>query len=142
MNLYRMINGVNPAGFFILPMLGYHPDSYPGFRDCFTSDEIRPDLDNKIHIYTQTGGSNREKYRVEIDWMRNLPGYITDFDDASDSAYASFVYEVPDEFSEDFKLIMKHRLKDTSQAYQNKLYEIYGTELRDKLDKIFISESD
>ncbi len=34
MSLYNMINGVNPATFFILPMLGKHPDEYPRFRDC------------------------------------------------------------------------------------------------------------
>ena len=35
MSLYNMINGVQPAAFFVLPMLGKHPDEYPRFRDCF-----------------------------------------------------------------------------------------------------------
>jgi hypothetical protein len=36
MSLYNMMNGANPATFFILPMLGEkHPEQYPRFRDCF-----------------------------------------------------------------------------------------------------------
>jgi len=47
------MNGVNPCVFFILPMLGKHPEEYPRFRDCFVVDEEHPEYDNCIHIYTR-----------------------------------------------------------------------------------------
>lgn len=53
MSLYNMINGVNPATFIILPMLGKHPDEYPRFRDCFIKDGM-------IEVYTRVGGNNRD----------------------------------------------------------------------------------
>ena len=49
-----MINGVNPATFLFLPMLGKHPDEYPRFRDCFISE----DETQKI-VFTRVGGGNR-----------------------------------------------------------------------------------
>lgn len=54
MSLYNMICGVNPAAFFILPMLGKHPDEYPRFRDCFVSDD-----ETSIEVLTRVGGGNR-----------------------------------------------------------------------------------
>ncbi len=54
MSLYNMINGVNPATFFILPMLGKHPDEYPRFRDCFVGEDQK-----SIEILTRVGGGNR-----------------------------------------------------------------------------------
>ena len=71
MSLYNMVNGVKPTTFFVLPMLGKHPDEYPRFRDCFLSDEEHPQYDDHIHIYTRTGGGNREGYEAENDAMRH-----------------------------------------------------------------------
>lgn len=77
MSMYNIFHGANPATFFILPMLGKHPDEYPRFRDCFverrkfTIDEESglPMMDVKdgggeaeqvICVFTRMGGGNRE----------------------------------------------------------------------------------
>ena len=82
MSLYNLMAGVNPAAFFILPMLGRHADEYPRFRDCFVqkrkfvlSEDGFPYMsigedspkwfDNEakpepvICVFTRMGGGNR-----------------------------------------------------------------------------------
>ncbi len=84
MSMYNMMNGTTPATFFILPMLGKHPDEYPRFRDCFTADEEQG-IENAIIVYTRTGGGNRESYEEEITEMQAMEGYQQDYDDTFDS---------------------------------------------------------
>jgi len=80
-----MIEGVNPAAFFILPMLGKHADDYPRFRDCFVQkrkfklnkdglplmsidedspkwfdNEFKSDPEPVICVFTRMGGGNSE----------------------------------------------------------------------------------
>ena len=136
MNLYNMVNRVNPAAFFILPMLGKHPDEYPRFRDCFTADEEHPEYDNFIHIYTRVGGGNREYYQEEIEELRATDGYVTDFDDNFDSTFATFVFGVPEQFKDDFSKALSGQIKETSLEYQNILRKVYP-KLSDKFDEIF-----
>ena len=59
-----MINGVNPATFFILPMVAEkHPDSYPRFRDCFIGKLSNSDEDDQfgIQLRRQTWLTNHQK---------------------------------------------------------------------------------
>lgn len=65
--MYNMMNGTSMATFFVIPMLGKRPDEFPRFRDCFLNDEEHPEYKNHIHVYTRTGGGNRESYQVEND---------------------------------------------------------------------------
>ena len=140
MSLYNMINGVNPATFFILPMLGKHPDGYPRFRDCFigkqTNDESETDtfgipkkkLDtNKklISVYTRAGGGNRDDYANEIQELRSMAGYIEDYDDDFDSTFATFVFEVPAQFIEDYDKVLEGSIIETSQEYKNIVDRVY-----------------
>ena len=132
MSLYNMINGVNPATFFILPMLGEkHPDNYPRFRDCFVDN-------NEIHVYTRVGGGNRNCEFGEEE-LQQHPNYLRDFDDEYDSTYATYVFSIPDEFKNDFDLITSGKIKEISEAYKERLYKVYP-KLKDTFDKIFITE--
>ena len=130
-NMYNMVHGVNPCTFLILPMLSKHPDEYPRFRDCFMNDESREDLGEKIFVYTRVGGGNRESYREEIERLINMPTYITDYDDSFDSTYAMFVFDVPEEYKEDFDIISGRSKKEgnimsiISEKYFNKMCEVY-----------------
>ena len=127
-----MINGVNPATFFILPMLGEkHPDNYPRFRDCFVDN-------NEIHVYTRVGGGNRNCEFGEEE-LQQHPNYLRDFDDEYDSTYATYVFSIPDEFKNDFDLITSGKIKEISEAYKERLYKVYP-KLKDTFDKIFITE--
>ena len=131
-----MLNGVSSATFFILPMLGKHPDEYPRFRDCFVSDPEHKEHDNKIHVYTRVGGGNREYYDDEIEELRAMPGYVGDFDDSFDCTYATFIFDVPEKFKKDFTLIVEGKVHDTSEDYRSTLYKVYP-KLKEQFDNIF-----
>ena len=129
MSLYNMINGVNPATFFILPMLGEkHPDNYPRFRDCFVDD-------NEIHVYTRVGGGNRDCGYGEEE-LQTHPNYLRDEDDENDCTYATYVFSVPKEWQEDFDKITSGNLKEISQNYKDRLYAVFP-KLKHQFDNIF-----
>ena len=136
MSLYNIMNGVNPATFFVLPMLGKHPDEYPRFRDCFLSDDERPELADHIHIYTRTGGENRDDYESENQAMREMPGFVTDYDDSFDCTFASWVFRVPERWKSDYDKIRSGNIKDVSAEYQTELRRVYP-KLGSKFDELF-----
>lgn len=136
MSLYNMLNGANPATFFVLPMLGKHPDEYPRFRDCFIGDDERPELKDHIHVYTRTGGGNRECYEAENQAMREMPGFVTDYDDSFDCTFASWVFRVPERWKADYDKITAGNIKDVSIEYQSELRRVYP-KLADTWDNMF-----
>lgn len=133
------MNGVTFATFFVLPFLGKHPDEYPRFRDCFvgrvtrskTKDDqfgiptMESDHSDVITVYTRTGGGNRENYKSEIESMRAMPGFIDDCDDSFDNTFASFVFKVPEEWRDDFDLVVLGKIIDTSQEYKKLVDKVY-----------------
>ena len=133
MSLYNMMNGVNQATFFILPMLGEkHPDEYPRFRDCFVDEQ---DGQKVICVYTRVGGGNRGCGFGENELYAH-PNFLTTEDDDFDSTYASYYFSVPEEFKPDFDLILEGKLGDISSAYKKRLYNTFP-KANDKLDTIF-----
>ena len=151
MSLYNLINGANPATFFILPMLGKHPDEYPRFRDCFAGRANNSDTEmdqfgiplkknnvteKVITIYTRTGGGNRESYLEQNNEMQNMPEYLEDYDDDFDSTFAYWIFKVPEKWIPDFDLVINGKLNDTSAEYKNTLKTVYP-KLADKFDSIF-----
>lgn len=133
MSLYNMVNGVNPATFFILPMLGEkHPDNYPRFRDCFVNN-------NEIHVYTRVGGGNRNCEFGEQE-LQQHPNYLRDFDDEYDSTYATYVFSIPNEFKNDFDSITSGKIKEIGETYKERLYKVYP-KLKETFDKIFVTEN-
>lgn len=136
MNMYNMINGVTPATFFILPMLGKHAYEYPRFRDCFLGNEEYPEYDDHIHVYTRTGGGNRESYQAENDEMRAMPDFVTDFDDSYDCTYASWVFRVPERWKDDFVKFKEGRISEFSDAYKAEIRRVYP-KLAEQLDRFF-----
>lgn len=135
MSLYNMVNGVNPVAFYILPVLGKHPDEYPRFRDAFIGDESRPDTEGKLIVYTRTGGGNREAYEEENQAIRDMPGFLFDYDDDFDSTFACWVFDIPDKWKQDVKLIMRGD-RDVSPEYVENLIRVYP-KLEDKFREIF-----
>lgn len=136
MSLYNMMNGVSPAAFLILPMLGKHPDEYPRFRDCFLNDEDHPEYADHIHVYTRTGGGNRESYTDENQAMRDMPGFVTDFDDGFDSTFASWVFKVPERWRADYEKIKGRKIKEVSPEYQAELRRIFP-KLKEQFDQLW-----
>lgn len=131
MSLYNLINGVNPAAFFFLPMLGHHPDEYPRFRDCFVEQD--PD---RIVVFTRTGGGNREDYAEENHWITTLPGFVSDDDDDFDSTFAYWRFAVPERWSADFSRLINGRAAEVSSEYEAECIRVYP-KLADKYKEIF-----
>ena len=124
-SIYNLMNGVNPATFFFLPMLGKHPDLYPRFRDCFI------DNDNKtIKILTRLG---HEDYEEEQEIMRSLPNYLSD-DIMDDPTYRIFNYKCPSEWESDWDKIYKG--EKPSDAYIDRMCEVYP-KLEEKFRKMY-----
>ncbi len=73
--------------------------SIPRFRDAYVNK------DNKLVIYTRTGGSNRAYYEAKRlgindehtglfnEDLRKFEGFVKDYDDPFDSTFAYFIYE-------------------------------------------------
>lgn len=143
--MYNMIHGFDPAAIFILPMLGKHPDAYPRFRDCFIQERgwvleegqlpvVLPKEGGEdkgiICIFTQAGGGNREEYAEAIEEMRQMEGYLRDYDDKGDPTYATFVFTVPERWMADYKALTDENgfgknFSRLSEAYRREIMRVY-----------------
>lgn len=130
MSLYNMINGVNPATFLFLPMLGKHPDEYPRFRDCFISED-----ETQIIILTRVGGNNRKCGYGEEELYKH-PNFVKTYDDDFDNTYGYYVFSIPNEWSEDFKSILNGGC--FSKAYLNQMCKVFP-KLEEKFKQMYES---
>jgi len=144
-----MINGVNQATFFFLPMLGKHPNEYPRFRDCFIGGLENADENDQfgipkkktsdekvISVYTRVGGVNREDYQDEIQKLREMPNYLRDYDDDFDSTFATFVFSVPDKWKADFDKLVAYQMTEVSDEYRQELKRVFPS-LAQQFDQRF-----
>lgn len=110
MSLYNMMFGYSPLAGVTLSALNLTPNDIPRFRDAYFDAE-----ENRLVIYTRTGGGNREYYGgpggydnedYEGPFNEDLeahPNYISDEDDDFDCTYAYFYFSIPEEFSPIFE---------------------------------------
>lgn len=126
--LYNLINGVNPATFVILPMLGKHPDDYPRFRDCALSEDGQ-----RIIILLRVGGRNRNCGYGE-EKMYKDPNFIKTYDAEWDDTYGYYEFKIPDIWKEDLKKILKGN--KPSEQYIQQACKVYP-KIADKLHELF-----
>ena len=130
MSLYNMVNGVNPATFYVLPMLGRHPDEYPRFRDCHINKE------KQIEVLTRVGGGNRNEGYGEEELYKD-PNFVKTFDADWDSTYGIYVFNVPEQWKDDFERILKgERLSDAYIDQMCKVYPKLEEEFRHMYDEV------
>lgn len=153
MSLYNMVNKVNPAAFFILPMLGNgHPDNWPRFRDCFATihsftlvdgiPRMLP-IDEKekpggIYVLLRIGGNNRDPYLRPWYTIRGNPNYIEDWDDTFDRTFAHIHFNVPEKWRSDYDKVTIGDYKGTSPEYRELIYDTYPR-LKDTFSILFNS---
>lgn len=117
MSLYNMMNGFNPACVIIMPMLGRKQEEFPRFRDCFVED-------GKIAIYTRVGGNNRGcGFGEEI--LYQDPNFVSTYDDEFDNTYATYLFNVPEKWKDDFDKIIGGRINEVSDDYYQYVTEFY-----------------
>ena len=151
MSLYQMMNGVTQATFLILPMLGYHPETWPRFRDCFCNDADHPEYENKIHVYMRMGGSNGECWGEEDSeygdpctcpacklnkMIEDTPGFVTRFNDGFDETYCTCVFEVPELWQSEYDLISSGGEGTLSEGYKQLIISTFP-KIKDKLKAMF-----
>lgn len=110
-NIYNLVNGVNPATFFILPMLGNHPDWYPRYRDCWVTDD-----ENSIAVLTRVGSSNKG-FGCGEEKMYNHPEYIKDEDFPEDPTYGIYYFRIPEKWKSDFDILLRKKSGKVSKEY-------------------------
>jgi len=125
MNMYNMLNGLCPATIFLIPMLGdKHPDQYPRFRDCFSWDENRPDLEKGIFVFTRVGGGNRDQGYGE-EWLEKHPEFVETYDEEGDNTYGMYVFKVPSKWKDDYCLVEEREFSDVSDEYKKQVEKVY-----------------
>lgn len=134
MSLYNMINWVNPLTFFLVPVLGFHPEEIPRYRDCFMNDEDRPEYKWKIHIYTRVWWNNRESYDMSI--LTEHEEYVYSYDDPFDSTYWTYVSNIPKKFEGDVNKVLRGEMRETSKEYQELIINTFP-KIREKITKVF-----
>lgn len=117
MSLYNALNGFNPACLYIMPMLGRKQEEYPRFRDCFVED-------GKIAIYTRVGGWNRNCGYGE-EKLYDDPNFVKTYDDGFDSTYATYLFNVPDQWKSDFAKIISGKFDEVSDEYYEHVCKFY-----------------
>lgn len=127
MNLYNLMNGVNPATFVILPMLNRHPEEYPRFRDCWLNE------DEQIVVYTRVGGGNRNCGFGEEKLYQD-PNFVKTYDDENDPTYGYYVFNVPEKWKTDFENIINGN--KPSEDYLKQMCKVYP-KLADKFREKF-----
>jgi hypothetical protein len=119
MSLYNMLFGVNKTAPVLLATIGLTTSDIPRFRDCYIHED-------KIVIYTRTGGGNRDYYEDEETCRDNYPEYFVgddqpsgpwnstlqqnsfylyDEDDDFDCTYVYFYFKFPEDYADDLKAI-------------------------------------
>lgn len=126
MSMYSLLNGIGTATLFFLPMLGKHPGEFSRFRDCFVLASDLPASENRICVYTRTGGNNRLDYADEIQAIQDMGWYERDEDDDFDNTYMTFYFLVPPHYWKDFDTLLgSGELCRASPAYQAQIDRIY-----------------
>ena len=115
MSLYNLLNGVNQSTFYILPMLGMHPENIPRFRDCFVEDRT-------IIVLTRVGGNNRNCGYGE-EKLYEHPNFIKTYDSEEDSTYGFYVFSIPEEWEDDFDKLL--RGERPSEKYIDQMCNVY-----------------
>lgn len=115
MSLYNLLNGVNQSTFYILPMLGMHPENIPRFRDCFVEDRT-------IIVLTRVGGNNRNCGYGE-EKLYEHPNFIKTYDSEEDSTYGFYVFSIPEKWEDDFDKLL--RGERPSEKYIDQMCNVY-----------------
>lgn len=114
MSLYNLLFGVNQDADELLKMLDLTQDDFGRFRDAYLNEN-----GTNIIVYTRCGGGNRDCYEDVFSKMKKHPEYVTNYDDSYDCTYAYFVFNVPEKFKKQAKLMSdKTKPKSVHEKFQ------------------------
>ena len=114
MSLYNLLFGVNQDADELLKMLNLTEDSFGRFRDAYLNED-----GTNIIVYTRCGGGNRDYYEDVFSEMEKHPEYVKNYDDDYDCTYAYFVFNIPEKFRKQAKLMCdKTKPKNVQEKFQ------------------------
>lgn len=120
MSLYNLLFGVNQDADELLKMLDLTKDSFGRFRDAYLNES-----GTNIIVYTRCGGGNRDYYEDVFSKMGKHPEYVRNYDDSYDCTYAYFVFNVPEKFKKQAKLMSdKTEPKSVYEKFQEAVDDI------------------
>lgn len=140
MSLYNLLFGVNQDADELLKMLNLTEDDFGRFRDAYLNEN-----GTNIIVYTRCGGGNRDYYEDMFSKMEKHPEYVTDYDDDFDCTYAYFVFNVPEKFKKQAKLMSdKTKPKSVHEKFQEAVDDMdkkgkdseYAKKIKPTIDKI------
>lgn len=140
MSLYNLLFGVNQDADELLKMLNLTEDDFGRFRDAYLNEN-----GTNIIVYTRCGGGNRDYYEGVFLKMEKHPEYVTDYDDNYDCTYAYFVFNVPEKFKKQAKLMSdKTKPKSIHEKFQEAVDDMdkkgedseYAKKIKPTIDKI------
>lgn len=122
---------------FVLPML-YGTDRNDkffitkNFENCYIGDANRPELGKKIFLLYE--------YQMSVDYIKferkieSIPEFNTDYDYA-DERQVMYVFDIPDEYNEDFKHFLNGEYSLFSENYKQLIVKFW--EIKDKESLIY-----
>lgn len=113
----------NQAAYYILPMLGRHPNNFPGFFDVAVGDDRRPEYDHHIHIIV-----HRDRLYQDNKYLFSLktdPNFIAYLEDEDYEDYATLVFRIPPFWRLDYI------------RFVNGDYDEFSDDYKDRVEKIF-----
>jgi len=119
---------LNESARFILPMLGSkdRKDSFfiiPEFHGCYIADSHKPELQNKIIlVYDYKMSLSFIKFERALELH---PYYEKDYDYAEEQQVA-FVFEVPEEYQNDYELFKEGQYSQFSDEYKQQILDFWG----------------
>lgn len=132
-NTYNLIKRSNIGIKIYAPMLGCHPIDWPKFRDCFRTTWQIPQYDDHIIIVTRTG--IEKQFTKENSVIRDHPYFLvkekfsikSPFEERIfiDPTYAFWVFEVPEEWRNDYNIIKSKGIGNASQKYKDYVADMF-----------------
>jgi hypothetical protein len=115
MGLYNILFGEHPMSRYLMAMLNLKRVDVGRYRDCYITKwggETEADKTLRIAAFTRNGGGNRDDYQHVTEALQAHPNYVTDFDDDFDCTYATYIFDVPEEYKEMVEFLSKEMVDD------------------------------
>ena len=120
----------NKANSYILPMIGgrmkaYNSKQFPrcNFRNCFAGDLIRPEIKDKILVLYRFSG-DKKYVDFENKFIQTNNYYHSMYE--PDKFHTMYVFDIPDIFKDDYKLLLEGKYSKTSKVYKTNVSLFHG----------------
>lgn len=129
---------------FGFPIIGIEYDKCTNLKSCGFADENLPKYDDHIHIaigipfessikgcINADGSKNIDNCNCEfydlIDKLTSHPNFIKSFKVSHSTLTAQFIFSIPEEWKNDFKLIIRGDIGNISEKYKIQIKKVFNS---------------